>query len=163
MGNAEAEKAKVEQKLQTLQFQNGKLSAQLEVQRSQIAELETRIEAQDAKQSSYADTLLTVNSLWSQLNADIQHLGTRASKVCFVFQLCCPLSEHVVVHDFGQCCGCERHCWTVPCHYRDQDTRQPTATQPSSMAQPLQRTHAQLRTRTCACCCTAMPLPRRYT
>ena len=82
MGNAEAEKAKVEQKLQTLQFQNGKLSAQLEVQRSQIAELETRIEAQDAKQSSYADTLLTVNSLWSQLNADIQHLGTRASKVC---------------------------------------------------------------------------------
>jgi E3 ubiquitin-protein ligase BRE1 len=82
MGNAEAEKAKVEQKLQTLQFQNGKLSAQLEVQRSQISELETRIEAQDAKQSSYADTLLTVNSLWSQLNADIQHLGTRASKVC---------------------------------------------------------------------------------
>jgi chromosome segregation ATPase len=87
MGSAEAEKAKVEQKLQTLQFQNGKLSAQLEVQRSQIAELETRIEAQDAKQSSYADTLLTVNSLWSQLNADIQHLGTRASKVCHaVFQ-----------------------------------------------------------------------------
>lgn len=86
MGNAEAEKAKVEQKLQTLQFQNGKLSAQLEVQRSQIAELETRIEAQDAKQSSYADTLLTVNSLWSQLNADIQHLGTRASKVCYATQ-----------------------------------------------------------------------------
>jgi chromosome segregation ATPase len=82
MGNLEVEKAKAEQKLQTLQFQNGKLSAQLEVQRSQIAELESRIEAQDAKQSAYADTLLTVNSLWSQLNADVQHLATRASKVC---------------------------------------------------------------------------------
>ena len=92
MGNAEAEKAKVEQKLQTLQFQNGKLSAQLEVQRSQIAELETRIEAQDAKQSSYADTLLTVNSLWSQLNADIQHLGTRAGKVCFAIDIVQHLS-----------------------------------------------------------------------
>lgn len=81
MGSAEVEKAKVEQKLHTLQFQNGKLSAQLEVQRSQISELESRLEAQDAKHSAYADTLLTVNGLWSQLNTDIQNLATRAAKV----------------------------------------------------------------------------------
>lgn len=92
MGSTEAEKAKVEQKLQTLQFQNGKLSAQLEVQRSQISDLEGRLEAQDAKQSAYADTLLTVNGLWSQLNTDIQNLAARASKVrrsCSAFCHCC--------------------------------------------------------------------------
>ena len=73
---------KLEQKLQTLQFQNGKLSAQLEVQRNQISDLEARVEGHETKKTAYADTLLTVNSLWGQLNADIQSLSQRATKVC---------------------------------------------------------------------------------
>ncbi len=78
---SEFERSKTEQKLSTLQFQNGKLSAQLQVQRSQISDLEAKLESQDAKRDAYADTLLTVNSLWSELNADIRLLSCKAIQV----------------------------------------------------------------------------------
>lgn len=78
---SELEKQQTAQKLSTLRFQNGKLSAQLHVQRNQIADLENKLEAQDVKRDAYADTLLTVNSLWIQLNADIRFLSSRCLQV----------------------------------------------------------------------------------
>ncbi|CAI5483126.1 unnamed protein product [Closterium sp. Yama58-4] len=50
-----------------LQFQNQKLSQQLEVQKERIHELESRFEDLKARQSDYDDTLMTVNSAWNQL------------------------------------------------------------------------------------------------
>lgn len=107
MGSTEADKAKIEKKLQTLQFQNGKLSAQLEVQRSQIAELEGRLEAQETNRGAYADTLLTVNSLWSQLNADIQSLATRATKV--------PCESAAIAACMRPCLWPQKHDETPAC------------------------------------------------
>lgn len=54
-----------------LQFQNQKLSAQLEVQRKEINDLEKQVEALRKKEVDYADTLLCVNRFWNQLNTDI--------------------------------------------------------------------------------------------
>jgi hypothetical protein len=63
-----------------LQFQNQKLSAQLEVQRKEITELESKVEELKKKEGDYADTLLCVNRLWNQLQSDIQLLCTRAGQ-----------------------------------------------------------------------------------
>ncbi|CAI5947769.1 unnamed protein product [Closterium sp. NIES-65] len=52
-----------------LQFQNQKLSQQLEVQKERIHELESRFEDLKARQSDYDDTLMTVNSAWNQAEA----------------------------------------------------------------------------------------------
>jgi hypothetical protein len=79
--SSELEKQQTAQKLSTLRFQNGKLSAQLQVQRNQISDLESKLEQQDAKRDAYADTLLTVNSLWNQLNTDIRFLSSRCVQV----------------------------------------------------------------------------------
>lgn len=80
--SSELEKQQTAQKLSTLRFQNGKLSAQLQVQRNQISDLESKLEQQDAKRDAYADTLLTVNSLWNQLNTDIRFLSSRCVQAC---------------------------------------------------------------------------------
>lgn len=63
-----------------LQFQNQKLSAQLEVQRKEITELESKVEELKKKEGDYADTLLCVNRLWNQVQSDIQLLCTRAGQ-----------------------------------------------------------------------------------
>lgn len=94
---SELEKQQTAQKLSTLRFQNGKLSAQLHVQRSQITDLENKLEAQDAKRDVYADTLLTVNSLWIQLNADIKFLSSRCLQVRR-FLRCIPAKDVFLVN-----------------------------------------------------------------
>lgn len=111
---SEFERSKTEQKLSTLQFQNGKLSAQLQVQRAQISDLEAKLEAQDAKRDAYADTLLTVNSLWSNLNADIQLLSTKAAQVphCFVASplACMHGDERSCAYMNSACSKAHLHC-----------------------------------------------------
>ncbi|GJP44849.1 hypothetical protein CLOM_g4257 [Closterium sp. NIES-68] len=62
-----------------LQFQNQKLSQQLEVQKERIHELETRFEDLKARQSDYDDTLMTVNSAWNQLVDDLELLAVKAN------------------------------------------------------------------------------------
>ncbi len=180
----EAEKAKAEQKMQTLQFQNGKLSAQLEVQRAQITDLEGRIEAQEAKQGAYADTLLTVNSLWTQLNADIQALTIRATQVrcrpCDPPGSSLPCSLHSAPHvGTDWMLRCSPPCSCLPCNRRAvlavhptdamalsncrvQATTRQTATRlPHSRTRWLRQTTRSLQTRTYAPCCTTMPRQQR--
>jgi hypothetical protein len=60
-----------------LQFQNQKLSAQLEVQRKEINKLENQVEDFKRKEVDYADTLLCVTRYWNQMNSDIQFLCRR--------------------------------------------------------------------------------------
>ncbi|CAI7874012.1 unnamed protein product [Closterium sp. NIES-53] len=62
-----------------LQFQNQKLSQQLEVQKERIHELESRFEDLKARQSDYDDTLMTVNSAWNQLVDDLEILAVKAN------------------------------------------------------------------------------------
>lgn len=60
-----------------LQFQNQKLSAQLEVKRKEINELENQVEELKKKRAAYADTLLCVNRYWNQLHSDLEILCRR--------------------------------------------------------------------------------------
>eukprot|EP00850_Spirogloea_muscicola_P006846 SM000033S12367 [mRNA] locus=s33:455296:461432:- [translate_table: standard] len=61
-----------------LQFQNQKLSQQLEVQREEIQSLENRIKDLRSKQAHYDDTLLVVNRAWNQLVQELELLTVQA-------------------------------------------------------------------------------------
>eukprot|EP00850_Spirogloea_muscicola_P004025 SM000017S02765 [mRNA] locus=s17:155741:161803:+ [translate_table: standard] len=61
-----------------LQFQNQKLSQQLEVQREEIQSLEKRIKDLRGKQAHYDDTLLVVNRAWNQLVQELELLTVQA-------------------------------------------------------------------------------------
>ena len=67
------------QRIQMLTYQNGKLSAQLEVQRKEIAALEAKVTQMDNKQIDYEQTLSCVDRLWTQLNDDILFLTKRTA------------------------------------------------------------------------------------
>ncbi|XP_043691971.1 E3 ubiquitin-protein ligase BRE1-like 2 [Telopea speciosissima] len=61
-----------------LQYQNQKLVQQLDVQKHELHVLEEKFKELNDKQTSYDDTLITVNRLWSQLVDDLILLGVRA-------------------------------------------------------------------------------------
>jgi hypothetical protein len=67
------------QRIQMLTYQNSKLSAQLEVQRKEIAALEAKMSQMDNKQIDYEQTLSCVDRLWTQLNDDISFLAKRTA------------------------------------------------------------------------------------
>ncbi|KAK3287505.1 hypothetical protein CYMTET_4987 [Cymbomonas tetramitiformis] len=69
---------KKQQETHMLQFQNQKLSTQLEVQRTDITRLEGKISSLKQKQASYEDNLGCVTRLWHQLNDDLQLLCVRS-------------------------------------------------------------------------------------
>ena len=66
-------------KVQMLSYQNSKLSAQLEVQRQEIADLEAKVTSLQSKQIDYEQTLSCVDRLWTQLNEDVMYLVSRAN------------------------------------------------------------------------------------
>ncbi|MBA0610546.1 hypothetical protein Godav_011373 [Gossypium davidsonii] len=61
-----------------LQYQNQKLVQQLDIQKHELHDLETKIKELKDKQASYDDMLITVNQLWNQLVDDLVLLGIRA-------------------------------------------------------------------------------------
>eukprot|EP00271_Cylindrocystis_brebissonii_P013892 TRINITY_DN3440_c0_g1_i2.p1 TRINITY_DN3440_c0_g1~~TRINITY_DN3440_c0_g1_i2.p1 ORF type:complete len:864 (+),score=221.59 TRINITY_DN3440_c0_g1_i2:160-2751(+) len=61
-----------------LQYQNQKLSQQLEVQRLEIHELEEKTAHMQQKQAKYDDTLISVNRAWTQLVEDLELLVCRS-------------------------------------------------------------------------------------
>lgn len=61
-----------------LQYQNQRLVQQLDAQKHEIHDLETKMEEIKHKQDSYDNVLITVNSLWNQLVDDLILLGVRA-------------------------------------------------------------------------------------
>nr|XP_043606735.1 E3 ubiquitin-protein ligase BRE1-like 2 [Erigeron canadensis] len=61
-----------------LQYQNHKLVQQLELQKQELHDLEDKIKELRQGQSSYDNSLVTVNQLWSQLDDDLILLGARA-------------------------------------------------------------------------------------
>ncbi|EOA39432.1 hypothetical protein CARUB_v10012558mg [Capsella rubella] len=61
-----------------LQFQNQKLVQQLDLQKKQLYDVETKIQELQINQTSYDDELLSVNRLWNQLVDDLILLGVRA-------------------------------------------------------------------------------------
>ncbi|XVF04583.1 hypothetical protein REPUB_Repub05bG0096400 [Reevesia pubescens] len=61
-----------------LQYQNQKLVQQLEIQKHELHDLETKMKELKDKQTSYDDMLITVNQLWNQLVDDLLLLGVRA-------------------------------------------------------------------------------------
>ncbi|XP_039014866.1 E3 ubiquitin-protein ligase BRE1-like 2 isoform X3 [Hibiscus syriacus] len=61
-----------------LQDQNQKLVQQLDIQKHELHDLETKITELKDNQSSYDDILITVNQLWNQLVDDMVLLGIRA-------------------------------------------------------------------------------------
>ena len=63
--------------MQMLSYQNSKLSAQLEVQRQEIADLEAKVTSLQSKQIDYEQTLSCVDRLWTQLNEDVAYLVSR--------------------------------------------------------------------------------------
>lgn len=67
------------QRVQMLTNQNNKLSAQLEVQRKEIATLEAKVAQMESKQIDYEQTLSCVDRLWTQLNDDILFLARRSA------------------------------------------------------------------------------------
>ena len=67
------------QRIQMLTNQNNKLSAQLEVQRKEIATLEAKVSQMENKQLDYEQTLSCVDRLWTQLNDDILFLARRSA------------------------------------------------------------------------------------
>ncbi|KAK8697439.1 hypothetical protein V6N13_113587 [Hibiscus sabdariffa] len=60
-----------------LQYQNQKLVQQLDIQKNELHDLETKIKELKDKQTSYDDMLITVNQLWNQLVDDMVLLGIR--------------------------------------------------------------------------------------
>ncbi|XP_039019064.1 E3 ubiquitin-protein ligase BRE1-like 2 isoform X1 [Hibiscus syriacus] len=61
-----------------LQYQNQKLVQQLDIQKHELHDLETKNKELKDKQTSYDDMLITVNQLWNQLVDDMVLLGIRA-------------------------------------------------------------------------------------
>lgn len=61
-----------------LQYENQLLVQQLERQKSELHELEAKIQELKERQSSYDDKLIAVNRLWNQLADDLVLLGIRA-------------------------------------------------------------------------------------
>ena len=61
-----------------LQKQNTNLSSELAVQRGETRNLEAQISKLQEQRAEYEHTLLMVNRLWDQLNADIVYLTARA-------------------------------------------------------------------------------------
>ncbi|XP_042514647.1 E3 ubiquitin-protein ligase BRE1-like 2 [Macadamia integrifolia] len=61
-----------------LQYQNQKLVQQLDAQKHELHVLEGKFKELKDKQTSYDDTLITVNRLWNQLVEDLILLGIRA-------------------------------------------------------------------------------------
>lgn len=68
------------QRIQMLTYQNSKLSAQLEVQRGEIADLEAKVVQMENAQTDYEQTLSCVDRLWTQLNDDIRFLAKRTAQ-----------------------------------------------------------------------------------
>lgn len=62
-----------------LQFQNQKLSAQLEEKRRETKALQDKLDAFEQQQQEYSQTLLCVNRVWNQLSGDVKHLCTLAT------------------------------------------------------------------------------------
>ncbi|KAI3450877.1 hypothetical protein Pfo_007542 [Paulownia fortunei] len=61
-----------------LQYQNQKLVQQLETQKQELHDLESKIKELKEKQTSYDEILIKVNQLWNQLIDDIILLGVQA-------------------------------------------------------------------------------------
>ncbi|OMO57925.1 Zinc finger, RING-type [Corchorus olitorius] len=61
-----------------LQYQNQKLVQQLDVQKHELHDLETKIKELKDRQSSYDDMLISLNQLWNLLVDDLILLGVRA-------------------------------------------------------------------------------------
>ncbi|KAL7116262.1 hypothetical protein ACP275_04G231700 [Erythranthe tilingii] len=61
-----------------LQYQNQRLVQQLETQRQELHNLESKIKEVKEKQTSYDEILIKVNQLWNQLIDDIILLGVQA-------------------------------------------------------------------------------------
>ncbi|PIN10960.1 E3 ubiquitin ligase involved in syntaxin degradation [Handroanthus impetiginosus] len=61
-----------------LQYQNQKLVQQLETQKQELHDLESKIKELKEKQTSYDEVLINVNQLWNQLVDDIILLGVQA-------------------------------------------------------------------------------------
>ncbi|XWS52410.1 hypothetical protein CRYUN_Cryun11dG0068200 [Craigia yunnanensis] len=61
-----------------LQYQNQKLVQELDIQKHELHDLETKIKELKDKQTSYDDMLITVNKLWNQLVDDLVLLGIQA-------------------------------------------------------------------------------------
>lgn len=61
-----------------LQYQNQNLVQQLDGQKHELHDLETKIKELKDKQASYDSMLITVNSLWNELVDDLILLGVRA-------------------------------------------------------------------------------------
>ncbi|XP_058209785.1 E3 ubiquitin-protein ligase BRE1-like 2 [Rhododendron vialii] len=61
-----------------LQYQNQKLVQQLDVQKHELQDLESKIKELKDKQVSYDTRLITLNQLWNQLVDDLVLLGVRA-------------------------------------------------------------------------------------
>ncbi|KAG9155694.1 hypothetical protein Leryth_003973 [Lithospermum erythrorhizon] len=61
-----------------LQYQNHRLVQQLDAQKHEIHDLETKMKELKDKQSSYDNVLISVNSIWNQLVDDMILLGVRA-------------------------------------------------------------------------------------
>ncbi|XP_015581901.2 E3 ubiquitin-protein ligase BRE1-like 2 isoform X1 [Ricinus communis] len=61
-----------------LQCQNQKLVQQLDLQKHELHDLESKIQELKDRQTSYDDMLITVNQLWNQLVDDLVLLGVRA-------------------------------------------------------------------------------------
>ncbi|GLT39461.1 hypothetical protein SLA2020_136500 [Shorea laevis] len=61
-----------------LQYQNQKLVQQLETQKQELHEIETKIKELKDKQNSYDDMLISVNQLWNRFVDDLTMLGVRA-------------------------------------------------------------------------------------
>jgi E3 ubiquitin-protein ligase BRE1 len=79
-GLPEAEKADG-QRLQMLSNQNSKLSAQLEVERKKIQDLNAKVSYLESKRTDYEQSLSCVNRIWDQLNKDIIFMARRAESV----------------------------------------------------------------------------------
>ncbi|GMI89160.1 histone mono-ubiquitination 2 [Hibiscus trionum] len=61
-----------------LPYQNQRLVQQLDIQKHELHDLETKIKELKNKQTSYDDMLIAVNQLWNQLVDDMVLLGIRA-------------------------------------------------------------------------------------
>ncbi|XWS71040.1 hypothetical protein CRYUN_Cryun03dG0102700 [Craigia yunnanensis] len=70
-----------------LQYQNQKLVQQLDIQKHELHDLETKIKELKDKQTSYDDMLITVNQLWNQLVDDLILLGVRAGGGCNALEI----------------------------------------------------------------------------
>lgn len=66
-----------EQSIQILKHQNTKLCEQLATKKEQITALEGSVQKFEEERKKFADTLLCVNRIWQQFNADVQALGRR--------------------------------------------------------------------------------------